>query len=342
MSAILRVSGVCVVKKKKTKRSIWKEFGIRATEEGKIITSEQSSPLCLTCGKSVQAKGSNTNNLWQHLREHHPSVYTEISSRRATNKGGECSMQLTLEESTSSANKYHSTSSHAKELNKAVAYFIVKDAFPISTAGKPGFKHLVSKLNPRYEIPSRRHFLEYEIPALYSLIKESKVKPVLAQAGSYSATTDLWTSGSCDPYITFTIHLIDEEWNLVSFCLETVPLYEDHTGQNIGEAVLDILENWDLDKDKIVAVTTDNGSSVVVAFRNIAVLSESCFGHNLDLAIKKVLSFPRVQQALADVTLWLNYFIVVGKKLEICDKNKSNWIFHNTNSCLLDGDLLTA
>ena len=54
---------------------------------GKIITSEQSSPLCLTCGKSVQAKGSNTTNLWQHLREHHHSVYAEISSRRATKKG---------------------------------------------------------------------------------------------------------------------------------------------------------------------------------------------------------------------------------------------------------------
>ena len=56
--------------------------------------------------------------VWQHLREHHPSVYAEISSRRATNKGGECSMQLTLEDSTSNANKYHSTSSHAKELKK--------------------------------------------------------------------------------------------------------------------------------------------------------------------------------------------------------------------------------
>ena len=117
MNAIVRVLGVCVDKKKKTKSSVWKEFGIRATEEGKIIMSEQSSPLCLTCGKSVQAKGSNTTNLWQHLREHHPSVYAEISSRRATNKGGECSMQLTLEESTSNANKYHSSSSHAKELN---------------------------------------------------------------------------------------------------------------------------------------------------------------------------------------------------------------------------------
>ena len=88
---------------------------------------------------------------------------------------------------------------------------------------------MVSKLNSRYEILSRKHFSEYEIPALYSLIKESKVKPVLVQAGCYSATTDLWTSGSCD---TFTIHLIDKEWNLVSFCLETVPLCEDHTGQS--------------------------------------------------------------------------------------------------------------
>ena len=38
-------------------------------------------------------------------------------------------MQLTLEESTSNAYKYHSTSSHAKKLNKVVAYFIAKEAF---------------------------------------------------------------------------------------------------------------------------------------------------------------------------------------------------------------------
>ncbi len=299
MSAILRVSGACVVKKKNTKSSVWKEFGIRATEDGKVIASEQNSPLCLTCGKSVQAKGSNTTNLWQHLREHHPSAYAEISSEKASKKDGECSMQLTLDKSNSKANMYPSTSNQAKELNKAVAYFIAKDTFPIATVNKPGFKHLVSKLNPRYEIPSRKHFTDFEIPALYSLIKDSKVKPVLAQAECYSATTDLWTSGSCDPYITFTIHTISEDWSLASFCLETVPLYEDHTGQNIADAVLDILGNWSLNKEKLVAVTTDNGSNVVVAFRNIAVLRVSCFGHNLDLAIKKILRLPQVRQALA-------------------------------------------
>ena len=128
---------------------------------------------------------------------------------------------------------------------------------------------MISKLNPRYEVPSRKHFSKYEIPALYSLVRDSKVKPVLAQAKYYSATTDLWTSGSCDPYITFSLHLIDADWNLVSFCLDTAPLYEDHTGQNIADAILDVLENWALDKDQLVAVTTDK---IFIVFRVLKVL----------------------------------------------------------------------
>ena len=91
MSAVKRVCGACVVSKKKTKSCVWNEFGLRSTDDGKVIENEKNSPLCLTCGKSVQAKGSNTTNLWQHLREHHPSVYAEISSHKAAKKPGECS-----------------------------------------------------------------------------------------------------------------------------------------------------------------------------------------------------------------------------------------------------------
>ena len=56
----------------------------------------------------------------------------------------------------------------------------------------------------------------------------------------------------------------------------------------------------------------------------------SCFGHNLDLVIRKVLSFPRFQQAFARCHSLVELFHRSGKKLEICDKNKRNWIFHNT------------
>ena len=99
--------------------------------------------------------------------------------------------------------------------------------------------------------------------------------------------------------MTITIHFIGSDWELTSFCLETVPLFVDHTGQNIADAILDILDNWDLSRDNLVASTTDSGSNIVSAFRIMNALRISCFGHNLDLAIKKGLDNTRVQRAVA-------------------------------------------
>ena len=67
-------------------------------------------------------------------------------------------------------------------------------------------------------------------------------------------------------YITFTIHFIDSNWELRSFCLDTIPLYDDHTGQNIADATTNILDNWKLTKENLVAMTTDSGANIVVAF----------------------------------------------------------------------------
>ena len=50
-----------------------------AMEDGKVIEKEQDKPICQICGKGVLAKGSNTMNLFQHLREHHPQVYADLA-----------------------------------------------------------------------------------------------------------------------------------------------------------------------------------------------------------------------------------------------------------------------
>ena len=110
--------------KKKTKSCVCNEFGLRSTDDGKVIENEKNSPLCLTCGKSVQAKGS-TMNLWQHLREHHPSVYAKISSHKAAKNPGECSTQLTLEESASKGTKYNRGRLLPENLSKLV--FLAKN-----------------------------------------------------------------------------------------------------------------------------------------------------------------------------------------------------------------------
>ena len=96
-------------------------------------------------------------------------------------------------------------------------------------------------------------------------MRDSVVIPALKEAECFSATTDVWTSAATEPYMMLTIHFIDKTWNLQSLCLDTVPMFADHTGQNIADAVLDIFDNWQLSTDKLVAATTDSGSNIVAA-----------------------------------------------------------------------------
>ena len=93
---------------------------------------------------------------------------------------------------------------------------------------------------PQCKIPSRKHVVKQEIPHLYSTIKETTVMPKLKEIENYSATADFWTSQANHPYSSYTIHFVDKEWNLITFCLETVPLFEDHSGENLAEAISDI------------------------------------------------------------------------------------------------------
>ena len=181
--------------------------------------------------------------------------------------------------------QYSSHSAEAITLNRAVAYFLTKDMQPVYTIEKSGFKLLVSKLNPRYNLPSRKHFTEVEIPKLYAEVRDTVVKPKLAEVEFFSATTDLRTSRAKHPYLSLTVHFIDPSWSLQAIILETIPMFEDHSGQNIAEAFVDVLGNWDLDISKLVATTTDNGSNFVAAFNSLDWIRVSCFGHNLDLAI---------------------------------------------------------
>ena len=131
-----QVFGQFVVKKKNTKSSVWQLFSLLATENGKVVEKEQDRPICRTCGKRVQAKASNTTNLFQHLREHHPMIYAEVAPKKLP-KRGESSQtstsnttQVTLGGLVAKSAMYSPSSPQANELNRAVAYHVAKDAEP--------------------------------------------------------------------------------------------------------------------------------------------------------------------------------------------------------------------
>ena len=150
--------------------------------------------------------------------------------------------ECTIEESFKLATKLRSGSREHKELTKAVTYYLAKDMRPAYSIELAGFRSMVSKLNPWYCLPGRNYFSRTGIPTLYNEVREEVERELEGEAVvNFSGTTDLWTSGSSDPYITFTMHYIDSTWQLRSYCLGAMCLAEDHTGENIKESLLETL-----------------------------------------------------------------------------------------------------
>ena len=69
------------------------------------------------------------------------------------------------------------------------------------------------------------------------------------------------------PYMSFTAHYLTKEWALKSRCLETVFVPQNHTADNLANALRDVLADWSLDSDKLSCITTDNGANIVAAVR---------------------------------------------------------------------------
>lgn len=72
-------------------------------------------------------------------------------------------------------------------------------------------------------------------------------------------TTDGTTGPDGVGYWSVTISGMQANFELCHSILACVPAYANHTGRNLAKVVLDVLESVGLDKDKVVAVVTDEG-----------------------------------------------------------------------------------
>ena len=102
--------------------------------------------------------------------------------------------------------------------------------------------------NPRYQLPGRNYFTRVAIPSLYTATKEAVQQKIKNEMDFFAATTDLRSSASMEPYLSFSIHFIDHSWNLKSFCLQSQFMPEDHTGVNISESITEIVQYWNLNR----------------------------------------------------------------------------------------------
>ncbi len=254
-------SSVRIIPKANTVSPVWTYFGLEADGQGKLISKEIA--ICRLCNSRTSTKGGSTSNLFSHLKNHHPKEYAYLKS--ASSKPAKSSHQPSSHQSSSSSQPtlasvvdklkpYNRDGKKWQDLTDSVTFCLCKAMLPIYTVEKPGFQRMLKSFDSQYQLPSRKYFSETAIPKLYNQEKE-RVVAELSLVKNFAATTDMWSSETGQPFLSYTVHFIDNEWKLRTYCLQALYLPVDHTASNIADALLSTLENWSLNSSNQVRMS---------------------------------------------------------------------------------------
>ncbi|KAI2660455.1 Nuclear receptor subfamily 1 group I member 2 [Labeo rohita] len=130
------------------KSPVWKYFGFPVSYVDNVRVVDKKNTVCKLCYVRISHYSTgSTTNMAGHLRRHHKNIDLSVKPTSVT--------QTTLP--SSFGIKLPSNSTRAKAITSAVGVFIAADMRPYSVVENSGFRHLISVLEPRYEIPSRTH-----------------------------------------------------------------------------------------------------------------------------------------------------------------------------------------
>ncbi|XP_042216861.1 zinc finger BED domain-containing protein 4-like [Homarus americanus] len=180
-----------------------------------------------------------------------------------------------------------------------------------------GFKRLVSALDPRYELPSRRELTRTHLPNIYDQ-EVKRVKKELENTNAVSET-DIWTSRATKGFITVTAHFISPTWELKSVVLETIRMQEARTAANIAEELTTTCNNRNI-LNKVCSVVTDNAANITSAVNNIMKLRHlPCFAHTLNLvardSIENTEEVKHLQEKVKQIVTYFHHRVKASDKL---------------------------
>lgn len=180
--------------------------------------------------------------------------------------------------------------------------WIVKTDQSFSTVDNEHLQDYSNYLKNDINLSSRRTLMR-RLKEMYNQKKEEMKSRLTSFQSKYSITCDVWTSKNQLSFFGFTIHYINDEWQLKEELLAFKYLEGEHDGKSLSQAFIDVLEDFGI-AERLLGVTCDNATSNSTMLANmeeyycvkypdagfsVAWNQVECFAHVLNLGAQQIL-----------------------------------------------------
>lgn len=124
-----------------------------------------------------------------------------------------------------------------KQAELLLTYWIIDGVLPYETIGNPCFQSFVRFLNKRFQIPSPKLLRTSLIPGLYLKVQWhvfEALREHVNDEGTFSLTTDMWSSPSKDSFMSLTLHWIDATFKQRMVVLRCIRYNTKHSAEKIA------------------------------------------------------------------------------------------------------------
>lgn len=99
------------------------------------------------------------------------------------------------------------------------------------------------------------------------------------------------------------------DWEIKNIVLKTAELRESHTAAHVAECIMGILSDFDINRESVLAVTTNNAGNYVNAVEDhLKAVDVPCIAHTLNLAVLKGLRVRAVERPINRLKLTAAHF----------------------------------
>ncbi|XP_071980303.1 E3 SUMO-protein ligase ZBED1-like [Engystomops pustulosus] len=197
--------------------------------------------------------------------------------------------------------------SRPQAIANLILEMVYRDLHPPSLVEDEGFRLLLSYLEPNVELPTSTQLADM-LWHKYTVVKQ-QLKCFLKSALSVVLSIVSWTDHSKKLCLAITANVIDDDWRLCRYLLET-QLLQNKVDDNLIERLGSVLAEFGLSSNIVSCVVHDASMSTHAQSLKDTYgwASLCCTAHVLQLCVQAGLEVHKVKEALVAARRLVSYF----------------------------------